>query len=391
MLKSISLIMFVVTVFLLTRQLPFHEYSKIMNISLVLLIFINIKSIYKNTCKFYIINKLLFVYILYIILLSYVSFVFYDNQLSLIFRFGIILLLIILAYFLNGEKNYISFFMFFIFLQAIFVIFLEIYLIANFDLKTYMPIRHYFLDNGLGDIYTFTGTFWNIQPRGNALLPFGLFVTVIYYKGFIKYFLSAVFLAAIICAGNFAYILGISFFSLMLYIHYIKWTNKNIVINGFLILLLLFTVAVPIYNNFSKVVEKKALTSNPMRIEQAGVLIDDVSENIITLLTGKGLGNTINLKTSMRDYTNNIYYELQIIYALNQMGLFYFLFFLFLNVILAIIYIKHKVLLITYSSYILYGLFNPYILDTNHIVVILILISLKKVFDEKNLLNTRSI
>ena len=126
MLKSISLIMFVVTVFLLTRQLPFHEYSKIMNISLVLLIFINIKSIYKNTCKFYIINKLLFVYILYIILLSYVSFVFYDNQLSLIFRFGIILLLIILAYFLNGEKNYISFFMFFIFLQAIFVIFLDI-------------------------------------------------------------------------------------------------------------------------------------------------------------------------------------------------------------------------------------------------------------------------
>ena len=101
--------MFVVTVFLLTRQLPFHEYSKIMNISLVLLIFINIKSIYKNTCKFYIINKLLFVYILYIILLSYVSFVFYDNQLSLIFRFGIILLLIILAYFLNGDKNYISF------------------------------------------------------------------------------------------------------------------------------------------------------------------------------------------------------------------------------------------------------------------------------------------
>jgi len=302
-----------------------------------------------------------------------------------------ILLLIILAYFLNGEKIYISIFIFFISIQAIFVISFEIYLITYFDLKTYMPIRHYFLDNSLGDIYTFNGAFWYVQPRGNALLPFGLFVTFIYYKGFIKYFLSAIFLGAIICAGNFAYILGISFFALMLYIHYVKWTIKNIVINGFLILILIFTVSVPIYNSFSKVVEKKALSSNPMRIEQASVLIDNVSENIITLLTGKGLGNTINLQTSMRDYTNNIYYELQIIYALNQMGFIYFIYFILFNVILALTYIKYKILLITYSSYILYGLFNPYILDTNHIIVILILVSLKKVFDEKNLLNTRSI
>jgi len=95
--------------------------------------------------------------------------------------------------------------------------------------------------------------------------------------------------------------------------------------------------------------------------------------------------NTINKITKYRDYTKSTYYELQIIYLLNQLGILIFILFLLTNIFISIYTIKKRILLYTYICYILYSLFNPYFLDTNNIIVIIILLSIKEVLYAENI------
>lgn len=132
----------------------------------------------------------------------------------------------------------------------------------------------------------------------------------------------------------------------------------------------------------SNLIEAKSEYSNPTRIDQANLLLEDLSENPFW---GGGLGNTVNVITEYRDYTDNIYFELQSIYFLNQMGLFYFMFFILFNVVFSLYFIKYPSLFLAYFSYVFYAFFNPYFFDTSHIVVILVLVSLRAFFDEKGL------
>jgi hypothetical protein len=104
--------------------------------------------------------------------------------------------------------------------------------------------------------------------------------------------------------------------------------------------------------------------------------MDDLSENNTYLLLGRGIGHTIEKITPSRDYRGNIYFELQTFYVLNQLGLFGFIMFLFYNVYMSI-RLYSKWLILIYVSYIIYAFTNPYIFDTNHIVVILLLNTLQ--------------
>ena len=361
-----------------------------MNIALILFIILNIKYILQVIKKEKFIN--IIIQVTFIIMLSYILYaLFKENEISLIIRFFVILLLIILAYLIKPNKIYISIFIILITIQSLFVIGLEAYLVSSFDQKSYQPIRMLFLGNSWGDVYTTTGTWWKVQPRGNALLPFAFFISIIYYSGRKRIVLSIIFLLAILCAGNFAFILGVLLFSGLYYIYEKRWTLQKIIINFSLSSILILAISIPAYNYFADAVMKKAVSSNPIRIDQANVLVNDMSENISTILFGQGLGNKIDIKTQWRDYSDNIYYELQSLYIMNQVGILFFTWFIVLNILLSLYFIKYKLLLIVYSSYIFYALFNPYFLDTNHIVIIIILLSLRKVFDEKNIRNTSSI
>jgi hypothetical protein len=361
-----------------------------MNVAIILFIAFNTKHILSKIQKDNIIKNIM--YITFIILICFVFYALYlGNEISLIIRFFIILALIILIYFTKPNKIYITVFMILITIQAMFIIGFEAYLVSSFDQKSYQPIRMIFLGNSWGDVYTTTGTWWKVQPRGNALLPFALFISIVYYSGMKRIMMGVIFLLAILCAGNFAFILGVLVFSLFYYLYSKRWTLQKIIINFILSSILILAISIPAYTYFSDIVMKKAVSSNPIRIDQANILIDNMSENIGTILFGQGLGNKINIQTQWRDYSDNIYYELQSLYTMNQIGLLFFVWFIFINIILALFFIKYKLLLIVYSSYIFYALFNPYFLDTNHIVVIIILLSLRKVLDEKNLLNTSSI
>jgi hypothetical protein len=387
--SSILLFLFFLVSFILTRQVPLNSYSIIMNLSILFFIILNWKDILVNIKKK---NIELMLYITSILMLSLIFYSLYlGNEVSLIIRFFMILSLVILSYLIKPNKKYISIFIFFITLQAVFIILFEIYLTSYFNIESYYPIRLFFQESGWGDVYTRDGIMWKIQTLGNALLPFAFFISVIYYKGLKKIIYMLVFLIAILCAGNFAFILAIILFFILYYFSNKKWTLQRIIKNGIYLFLFISITSVPVYNHFSTVIAEKAISSNPIRIDQSNILINNMNENISTILFGKGLGNKIQVKTQWRDYSNNIYYEMQALYIMNQIGILFFIWFIFINILLSLYFIRYKVLLIAYGSYIFYALFNPYFLDTNHIVVIIVLLSLRKVLDEKNILNTGSI
>lgn len=388
--NNLLLLLFILVVLFLTRQVPFNSYSFIMNISLILFFIFNYRYILININKDKILKQLFFLTIGISLFMIFYS-LYLENEPSLIIRFYLIIVLIFLAYFVKPDKKYINIFIFFIGIQALFLICFEIYLMANFSIETYYPIRHFFLNNNWGDVYTYNGIIWKIQLKGNALLPFAFFISMVYYKGFKRSLIAGLFFVATLLAGNFAYILGIILFLGLYYIYSKRWTIQKIVLNGFIGIILTIVLFNPTYNYFSNVVEQKSGHSNSTRIDQTNVLVENMNKNLVTIFFGQGLGNTVDVKTEWRDYSGAIYYELQAFYIMNQSGILFFTFFILINILLAYYMFKYKLLFIVYASYIFYALFNPYFLDTSHIVAIIILLSLRKVFDEKNIFNTRSI
>ena len=143
----------------------------------------------------------------------------------------------------------------------------------------------------------------------------------------------------------------------------------------FIGLVILFTIGGGIIFYIDAVFEEKKDESNAMRIEQAILLLEDLSRNPITLLGGAGLGNTVDVTTHFRSYVGATYYELQVLYILNQLGLVSFLVFILVNILFVFKYMPDTKIKMVYAGYILYAVTNPYIIDTNQVVVIITLLS----------------
>ncbi len=99
------------------------------------------------------------------------------------------------------------------------------------------------------------------------------------------------------------------------------------------------------------------------------------------------MGCTLNKQSSTRDYRESTYFEMQPLYFLDQLGIILFIFFIFLNLYLTIINFKYNLILLIYFCYIIYSFTNPYILDTNHFVVIIILNTIQFSKDNFNITN----
>ena len=375
--SNILYCLFAVTLLFLTRQCPLSSLSFIMNICLFSFFLLSLNDIAKALHAHFVglVSILNIMLLLFLVLYSF----FIGNDTSLILRSFIILLLLCYAYLVKPRERYIKLFLFFIFIQAIFIIGFEIYMITNFNQDTYLPLRHVFLNNNWGDVYTFNGYLWKIQLRGNALIPFAFFISVLYYNGLRRYTMSGLFLVASIVSGNFAFIVGIVFFTLG-YLLIKHWTLNQLIMSMLFIVFLGPIMATPVYEYITTTIDRKAKNSNAKRFDQINVLANDMNSGVASIFFGRGLGNTISKKTRFRDYTGRHYYELQALYVLNQVGCIYFTLFVLLNIILTLQFIKYTKLILTYVSYILYASFNPYILDTSHIVVIVILVSLSGCF-----------
>lgn len=384
--RSIKYGLFFIIVLFLTRQIPLKNYNYIMNIALFAFFVISIKDIYVNISSEPIVKITIF-FLFSVVSLFIIYSVLRNNNPNYIIRFFLIIFFLFLAYFIDGNKIYINIFMVLIGLQAFVVISLELYLIIlKKNILFGYPIRQFFLQNDWGDVYKLESRIWNIQLRGNALLPFAFFISLIYFKGKRKKIISSIFLLSIIFAGNFAFLLGTIIFLIIYYLYRIGKKSKinyflYIIIFQFIILILFL----PVISYIEKKIIEKSEMSNVIRIEQLNLLIADMSQDFSTILLGKGLGNTINKITKYRDYTKSTYYELQIIYLLNQLGILIFILFLLTNIFISIYTIKKRILLYTYICYILYSLFNPYFLDTNNIIVIIILLSIKEVLYAENI------
>lgn len=382
LINKFSLLLFFIVVFFLTRQMPLGKYSFIMNIAVFCFFILNFSYIYRGI-RSNLAFELIFCFIFILFFCSFFySVLVRGNDIDLVIRFSIVINFILLSYFCFPQKSYINIFLWLVGSQAVFLIFFEIYMVKNFSIESYGGIREIVKSMEWGDVYTYNGSFWRIQLKGNALLPFAFFVSWIYLTSFKRYLVSALFFVSLLIAGNFAFVLGVVFFIGAYYFYLsLRSINKLLKYMFFCLVSLLFLVFFTA-SYVSNLIEAKSEYSNPTRIDQANVLLEDLSENPFW---GGGLGNTVNVITEYRDYTDNIYFELQSIYFLNQMGLFYFMFFILFNVVFSLYFIKYPSLFLAYFSYVFYAFFNPYFFDTSHIVVILVLVSLRAFFDEKGL------
>ncbi|MDI1323100.1 MAG: hypothetical protein PSV36_10150 [Algoriphagus sp.] len=299
------------------------------------------------------------------------------------FRFLIILILIQAAFFVKPNPKYIHILIGFLVLQSLFLIALHLVLNLFFNSSNYLFLRMFFQAQGWGDLYTYNGLFYNIQILGNALLPFGVFVSVVFYSGVKRTLLTLVLFTGMMVAGNFAFVLGVLVFIFFLFFVTKSFNTRKFLTFAILGILLGAIAAKPALSYLEKTISNKSQESNPTRIDQSKVLWEDLSENPLSLIFGQGLGNTLKVKTKWRDYTDNIYFELQSLYFLNQMGLLNFLIFFISNIICVVLFFKKPLVKIIYIAYILYAFFNPYFLDTSHIVVIITLISLNEVLEKR--------
>lgn len=378
-----AIICFSVMVFLLFRQFPFLDYSAVMNISCFIFFIVIILFL-----KTEILKTKLFLYSLIILSLYGLYAILLGNDPALILRFYAILLLIIVSYYCSlGSFRFVRIFLCLALIQAIVVISLEVYMFQNYRFADYSAIRNYFVTHQYGDIYTYNGFFYKIQIKGNALLPFAYMITFYLYKltKQKKYALSMVlFLIAVVFCGNLAFYIVLIIHSLI-YLFFNKIRNYNQLI--FKILLILAVSVLFIYfsgfDYFIKAYELKfqgaSFSSMGTRFDQFKVLIDDLFYNVGTGVFGRGLGNIVDTQTAVRDYSDYIYYELQMIYFLNQIGVLLFLLLVGANVYLTTKFIQINELKIIYLLYIIYALVNPYMLDTNHLVVIFVLVNLNSV------------
>ena len=363
--KIIGFLFFIV-IFFLTRQVPFAQYSIMSNIALIGIVFI----LFPRDLYFALFTCILIGFVGYSMIL--------ENNFNNIIRFFIILWTICAAYYIKVPNYAFKILFILSLIQCFIVILCELYLVFIADKSTATLIRLFSLKAGWGDIYTFNNYYYRVQIKGNAIIPFIYMLS--YYSSIFPQrrvlLLRSIYLLAIICSGQFAFIISIFCFHIYQYFNNVSSSNqaaKKIVF----ILIIAGVILKPTLDYVDSTLERKKESSTATRVDQTKVLMKDLKESNLTFLFGKGLGNTLSVKTQYRDYTNDIYFELQTLYIINQLGILPFIAFLIYNIYLTKRYIINKDHIIIYLFYLLYAITNPYVFDTTHIVVILTLCSIK--------------
>jgi wzy len=386
----ILLFLFAGVVLFLTRQFPLSAYSSLGNIFLIGLLLISF--FWKNTAIGISSKKTIKLIFMWSIFLLVYATLIRENSINLVFRFYIIIICLLLSHWvhlplLSTKKIFFSF----ILLQCFVLIAIEAIMNIFFSVNNYLPFRFFFMEQGWGDVYTYDGFFYRVQIKGNALISFAFFLTFLKdYTFKYKRILQIILLISSVIAGNFAYLIGIFVFIVFWYLfnnlHKRKFRNRIIIFS------FLFTLSIGSIIEYTlEILDRKSGYSLGTRSDQVDVLIKDAQKDISTFLLGKGLGNNVMIKTSFRDYTDNLYFEIQAMYFFNQLGLVNSLIFISFLLFLAIKKIFYKDLLFIYFCYIIYGITNPYILDTTQATVILILISISNERRKENRLYNSAI
>lgn len=376
--------LFIVVVFIVTRQVPFAFLSPIMNVCVITLLGLSLYKATLDRCTY----AVLFCFLVLPLCCSlFYSIFITDNDFVLAVKFFIVLLSVGLAYFVRVDRIALRWFVGLCLLQTAVLIVIHLYLLLYSSIETYLPIRFFFMEKGWGDVYTYNGIFYRIQIKGSALLLIALVLNIEIKLFKYQYLIAIMLFTGVVLAGNFAFLI-----SLVLYLLY-KLFSLSGVKSIHLYLLSIFSaivfasIAMPSVVDYAmSTLEMKQESSLGVRSDQFTELMKNLTESPFSLLMGQGLGNTLNVKTEFRDYTGDTYFEVQTLYVINQLGIIFFLGFILYNVLITL---KRWgtfsfSLYFIYLIYITYAVTNPYIFDTNHVIVIIVLNSLQAILIKKN-------
>jgi hypothetical protein len=291
---------------------------------------------------------------------------------------------LVLAFHLNNlPRNFINIFFILFSIQALIVILAEFAMLTLVDDVLASNIRFFVIDSGWGDIYS-NGLFFHIQIKGNALLPIAfmlLFVEEIPLK--YKFTLKVIFLISIIFSGNFAFLIALFIF--LIINSFINLKNNNQLYKRLLFFFVIAVLTSPIILNYvhNKIEVKNEGNSIFERTEQIKYLTNNLTQNPVTFLLGTGLGSTLNIVSTTRDYRGATYFEIQPMYFLSQMGVVFFGLFIIYSFLIAYLNYTNKTLFLIFCCYWIYASINPYIFDTNQFVVILLLNTIQNFINDE--------
>lgn len=320
--------------------------------------------------------KLIVPMILILSLNLFFSVIVYGNTISNAARFFLVLIVILISITIKPNTKIITFFLAISVLFTIFLIYKEFYYVLRPG--QWIVDRKIWGLNGIGDVYSYNNWFYRIQVKGNALVPVSFFVTFYYVKEKkIRVMLLLLFLVGIIIAGNTMFIIGLIVFYFMdIFFLRRDQIKKLTLFRLILILVGLIGIFVMIFYLIG-MISLKQESSIPTRIDQLNVLMQNYSDTLLGTIFGKGLGNVlINVVTPFRDYSGDTYFELQVIYIINQIGIFVMMIYLFIYYELIKNNWKSKCTTICLIAYLVYAVSNPYIFDVTNIIVVLLLSSL---------------
>jgi hypothetical protein len=305
--------------------------------------------------------------------LSLVVSSFVGNELSVALRFLVIILATLLAFNVRTKSVSAAWALFPVSLQALGIAALSFFLAISQDSDLAANIRGVAQLGEWGDIYSFDGVYYRVQIIGNALVPF-LFMICLWqspskFKGW-GVFTSTLGLVA---AGNLTYFLTAALALVIRFRRHLLSHKRT---------LLFVAVIVPVgmlsvYDVASESISRKFSgddSSMGVRFDQIEAVVKSSSQAPAALLTGAGLGSRFP-NGRIIDYSDSLYIELQSLYVGYQIGL--------LGVALYIgtlIYLARQRLSprgrILFYLYMLSGISNPYILDTNQIFVTMLVMHL---------------
>lgn len=378
--------LFFILCFFLTRQFPLSQFFPS---GAQLLLFTFVFSVLIFNFKKVKFDNLFFYFFIFLSFVLGVSILINSSLHNTVRFFSILAILGIVFYLPLKDVNLYKPFNFALMLHAIFLIIFEVYMLAYYRGSDYTIVRQYFLQNGFGDVYTFSGYFYKIQLTGNALIPFAFLLSYYFYRnGNGNVFYCFLYIIALIIAGNFMFIVSVLLF-VIIYEARIVVYKKNFL--SIFIMVSFFIMTPIIISYVNEVLTLKFQGENNsslgIRYDQTIAFINEMSTNWWKILFGFGLGSSLDVATGIRDYRDYIYFELQSLYFLYQIGFFGFLVFICLHLLMVLKNIQDKILILIYAFYILYAITNPYIFDTTQIIVLIVLISIsnQKVIYEKNI------
>lgn len=237
-------------------------------------------------------------------------------------------------------------------------------------LGSHVEWRQWAFANGHGDIYLLGPLEAHVQVHGNALL---VVAALLDYEVFKRIrWQNIIILLGVFFAGNFAFFLALALFiawKMLLYLQrQIRRGNKGVLIVLLVLLLAAMLLVAPYV--LGKMQEKQ--TSNAVRWEQVEILLD------ANLAFGEGLGNKIYAEAEHVSYSGDMYFEMQTLYIVNQIGLIGLLMIYYLTMSP---FARKKNTLALYLIYLLFSFWNPYCWDTTHMITLILLTNLSGGFD----------